>query len=380
MTVPQDLPLFRPVKVGPLTLNHRVVLAPLTRCRAFDAIPQPKAAIYYSQRATEGGLLITEATGISDTGYGYPCTPGIHTHEQVEAWKPIVQAVHDKGGYFFCQIWHCGRSSHQDYQPNGELPVSSSAIAITDGNKPISPKTFKPAEYPVPRALEAHEIPGIVDQFRQAARNAIDAGFDGVELHGANGYLIDQFLKDEVNHRTDQYGGSIENRCRFALEVVKAVADEIGAERTALRLSPFGGFQNATDSHPYALITYLLEELNKLNLAYVHFVEPRIAGNATLDQTPHTLAPFRAVYKGTVIVAGGYTREEGNKAIESGKADLVCYGRLFIANPDLPKRFLLGAPLNAYDRSTFYSQGDEGYIDYPFLEEGVKSPAGVLAA
>ncbi|GAB4814383.1 hypothetical protein N2152v2_001429 [Parachlorella kessleri] len=284
----------------------------------------------------------------------YPHTPGIYLPEQA---------------FFFCQLWHVGRASHNDYQPNGEPPVSASAIPITDGNQVFSFKAGKMVDFPTPRALEVSEIPGVVDDYRKAARNSLTAGFSGVEIHGANGYLIDQFLKDEANHRTDEYGGSIENRCRFALEVVKAVADEVGSDKVGIRLSPFGGFQNATDSHPYGLVSYLLEELNKLDLAYVHFVEPRAGGNADIPETPHTLEPFRKVYKGTAIAAGGYKRESGMEAIASGHSDLVAYGRWFIANPDMPKRFALGAPLNKYHRDTFYSQGNEGYIDYPFLED-----------
>lgn len=370
MTVAADLPLFRPYKLpGGQELQHRIVYAPLTRCRALNTIPQPNAAIYYAQRASEGGLIICEATVVTELGYGYPHTPGIHTEEQIEAWKPIVQSVHDKGGVFFCQLWHCGRASHPDYNPNGELPVSSSAIPITDGNQCFSLKAMAMVDYPVPRALDASEIPGIVDLYRQAARNALDAGFDGVEIHGGNGYLIDQFLKDICNHREDEYGGSIENRCRFALEIVKAVTDEIGARQVGIRLCPFGGFLDSTDSHPYALTTYLLEELSKFDLSYVHLIEPRIGGIVDLEYTPYTLAPFRQIYKGTLIVAGGHTKETGNAAINSGHGDLVAYGRTFLANPDLPKRFLRDpVPLNKYDRATFYSQGEEGYIDYPFLE------------
>lgn len=377
MTVPRSAPvaangadaLFTPVQLGPYTLKHRIVYAPLTRCRAFNNVPQPNAATYYGQRATEGGLIISEGTVISEQGRGYPCTPGLYTTEQVEAWKPIVEAVHAKGAIFFSQIWHTGRASHPDYQPNEELPVGPSAKAVGDGTQTFSLKTMQMEDYPVPRALDASEIPAIIDQYRVAAANAIAAGFDGVEIHGANGYLIDQFLKDNVNDRTDEWGGSIENRCRFALEVVKAVAGEIGANKTGLRLSPFGGFLDVSDSHPYALTTYLLEELAKLDLAYVHLVEPRTAGVDDVDPGRRTLAPFRAVYPGTLIVAGGYNRDDGAAAIESGRADLICYGRHFLSNPDLPLRFKLGAPLNKYDRATFYTQGEEGYLDYPFLEQ-----------
>eukprot|EP00887_Chlorella_sp_A99_P005008 scaffold4.g5008.t1 len=323
----------------------------------------------------------------------------VRAQEQVEAWQPITKAVHDKGATFFCQarrswehaslhhgcaparlLWHVGRASHPHYQPNEELPVSSSAIAVGNGSQCFSLKSMQLEDYPAPRALEKEEIPGIVEEFRVAARNAIAAGFDGVEVHGANGYLIDQ---DNVNHRTDEYGGPIENRCRFALEVVRAVVEEVGADRVGLRLSPFGSFLSATDSHPYALTTYLLEELNEFNLAYVHLVEPRTGGSVDVDPGAYSLDPFRKVYRGTVIAAGGYKRDDAATAVASGRADLVAFGRWFLANPDLPRRFQLGAPLNKYDRNTFYTQGEEGYVDYPVLEdteEGCAFLAGLAKA
>ncbi|KAI3428554.1 hypothetical protein D9Q98_007376 [Chlorella vulgaris] len=363
-------PLFTPYALpGNLQLKHRMVYAPLTRCRAFDQIPQPNAAQYYAQRSTPGTLLISEATCISDRAHGYPCTPGLYTEEQVEAWKPIVSAVHEKEAVFFAQLWHVGRASHQHYQPNEEQPISASSKAVGSGEQVFSPKSMQMEDYPAPRQLDASELPAIVEQYRVAARNALDAGFDGVEVHGANGYLIDQFLKDGINDRTDDYGGPIENRCRFALEVMKAVCEEVGSEKVGLRLSPFGGFLDAHDSHPYALNIYLLEELNKMNLAYVHLIEPRVAGSGDRSEGNDSIASFRSVYNGTLISAGGFNAENGAKAIASGHCDLVCYGRLFLANPDLPRRFQLGAPLNKYDRNTFYSQGTEGYTDYPFLEE-----------
>lgn len=231
-------------------------------------------------------------------------------------------------------------------------------------------KTFQLEDYPVPRALETHELPGIIDEFVQAAIKAREAGFDGVEIHGANGYLLDEFLKSEINHRTDEYGGSIENRARLVIEVVKAVADAIGADRVGIRLSPFGGFLNATDEHPYALITYLLEELNKIGIGYVHLVEGRAGGNSDLpNDAAKTLEPFRKVWRGTFIAAGGYQRQNAIEAIENGSADLIAFGRWALANPDFVKRLALDAPLNKYNRDTFYSFGEEGYTDYPFLEE-----------
>ncbi|XP_057844632.1 putative 12-oxophytodienoate reductase 11 isoform X2 [Cryptomeria japonica] len=366
-TKPSSQPLLTPYQMGSFHLAHRVVLAPLTRQRSYNNIPQPHAILYYSQRTTRGGLLIAEATGVSDTAQGYVDTPGIWTQEQVEAWKPIVKAVHDKGGIFFCQIWHCGRYSHVDYQPNGQSPVSSAS-------KPISGKIGLPnrkdvADFSTPRPLKTEEIPNIVADFRKAARNAIDAGFDGVEIHGAHGYLVDQFMKDSVNDRTDCYGGTLENRCRFAVEVVEAVVDEIGAEHVGIRLSPFSAHSEAYDSNPEALGLYMAEALNKYNILYAHLVEPRVLNSQTTIASGKSLIPIRKAFKGTLLAAGGYDQNDGNKAISSGKADLVVYGRLFLANPDLPKRFELNAPLNKYHRETFYtSDSVVGYTDYPFLE------------
>ncbi|MQL99926.1 hypothetical protein Taro_032659 [Colocasia esculenta] len=360
------IPLLTSYKMGKFQLSHRVVLAPLTRSRSYGNVPQPHAILYYSQRATKGGLLITEATGVSDTAQGYPETPGIWTKEQVEAWKPIVDAVHAKGGVFFCQIWHVGRVSNHSYQPNGQAPISST-------DKQVSPQVQHDDSvslYSPPRRLRADEIPQIVNDFRLAARNAIEAGFDGVEIHGAHGYILEQFMKDSVNDRTDKYGGSLENRCRFPLQVVEAVVDEVGADRVGIRLSPFADFADSWDSDPLALGLHMVESLNKYGILYCHVVEPRMAiveGRRKLQQG---LLPLRQVFKGTFIAAGGYDREEGNKAVASGYTDLVTFGRLFLANPDLPRRFELNAPLNKYNRMTFYIPDPVvGYTDYPFLEE-----------
>ncbi|KAI3417448.1 Oxidored_FMN domain-containing protein [Psidium guajava] len=359
-------PLLTPYKMGRFDLSHRVVLAPLTRQRSYQNVPQPHAILYYSQRTSKGGLLITEATGVSDTAQGYPDTPGIWTKEQVEAWKPIVDAVHAKGGIFFCQIWHVGRVSNTGFQPNGQAPISSS-------DKPLTPQLrsngIDVAQFTTPRRLRTDEIPNIVNDFRLAARNAIAAGFDGVEIHGAHGYLIEQFMKDQVNDRTDQYGGSLENRCRFTLEIVEAIVNEIGADRVGIRLSPFATYSEAGDSNPKALGLYMVEQLNKHGILYCHMVEPRMKTVGEICQCPHSLVPMRNLFKGTFIVAGGYTREDGNSAVAGNRADLVAYGRFFLANPDLPKRFELDAPLNKYDRETFYiSDPVIGYTDYPFLE------------
>ncbi|KAH9781308.1 12-oxophytodienoate reductase 2 [Citrus sinensis] len=359
------IPFLTPYKMGNFNLSHRVVLAPLTRQRSYNNVPQPHAILYYSQRTTKGGFLIAEATGVSNTAQGNPNTPSIWTKEQVEAWKPIVDAVHAKGGIFFCQIRHVGRVSNRDYQPNGQAPISST-------DKPLTPQIrangVDVAQFPPPRRLRTGEIPQIVNDFRLAARNAIEAGFDGVELHGAHGYLIDQFLKDQVNDRTDQYGGSLENRCRFTLEIVEAVSNEIGADRVGIRLSPFANYMESGDSNPEALGLYMAESLNKYGILYCHMVEPRMKTREEKSECPHSLLPMRKAFKGTFLVAGGYDREDGNKAIAEGRADLVVYGRLFLANPDLPRRFELNAPLNKYNRETFYTSDPVvGYTDYPFL-------------
>ncbi|KAJ4831318.1 putative 12-oxophytodienoate reductase 11 [Turnera subulata] len=355
------IPLLTPYKMGEFNLSHRIVLAPLTRNRSYGNVPQPHAILYYSQRTTKGGLLIAEATGVSDTAQGYPETPGIWSKEQVEAWKPIVDAVHEKGGVFFCQIWHVGRVSTYALQPNGQAPISSTDKGCTPG--------FEGVDWAPPRRLRTDEIPGIVNDFRLAARNAIEAGFDGVEIHGAHGYLIDQFMKDKVNDRTDEYGGSLENRCRFALEVVEAVVKEIGGDRVGIRLSPFVDYMESGDSNPDALGLYMANALNRFGILYLHAIEPRMVKIWDRYETPHSLLPMRKAFKGSLIAAGGYNRDDGNKAVAEDYADLVAFGRLFLANPDLPKRFELNAPLNKYNRSTFYIPDPVvGYTDYPFLD------------
>ncbi|CAE5957813.1 unnamed protein product [Arabidopsis arenosa] len=332
METKQSIPLLAPYKMRLFNLSHRVVLAPLTRSRSYGSIPQPHAKLYYTQRTTPGGLLISEACTVSETSLGYPDIPGIWTRKQVEAWKPIVDAVHSKGGIFFCQIWHGGRVFHQD-QPNGEAPVSST-------DKPLMSKNMYG-----------------------------EAGFDGVEVHGAHGYLIDQFLKDKVNDRSDEYGGSLENRCRFALEVIEAVVNEIGPDRVGIRLSPFADYMESGDSNPEALGLYLVQAMNKHGILYCHIVEPRMKTLEGILECKESLTPMRIAFKGTFIVAGGYSREDGNKAVEEGRTDLVAYGRTFLANPDLLRRFELNEPLNKYDRTTFYTSDPVvGYTDYPFLE------------
>ncbi|KAK1263539.1 12-oxophytodienoate reductase 1 [Acorus gramineus] len=359
------IPLLTPHKMGKFDLSHRIVLAPLTRQRSYGNVPQPHAIIYYSQRATNGGLLITEATGVSDTAQGYTDTPGIWTKEHVEAWKPIVKAVHDKGAIFFCQLWHVGRVSNTSFQPNGQDPICPS-------DRPLTPQlrhSGEGAEFSPPRRLGIKEIPGIVNDFRAAARNAMEAGFDGVEIHGANGYLIEQFMKDSVNDRTDEYGGSIENRCRFAREVVEAVIDEIGHERVGMRLSPYSDYMECYDSNPNDLGMYMARTLSKYKLVHLHVVEPRMVVVEGRMKIQHSLRPMREAFGGTFIAAGGYNREEGNKVVKEGYTNLVAFGRLFLANPDLPRRFESDAPLNKYDRKTFYIPDPViGYTDYPFLD------------
>ncbi|CDP10745.1 unnamed protein product [Coffea canephora] len=364
----QPIPLLTPYKMGPFQLSHRVVLAPLTRQRSYGNVPQPHAALYYSQRTTKGGFLIAEATGVSDTAQGYTDTPGIWTKEHVEAWKPIVDAVHAKGGIIFCQLWHVGRVSNYDAQPNGQAPISSTDKALTPRVQSNS-TGFDLEYYSPPRRLRKEEIPNIVNDFRLAAINAIEAGFDGVEIHGAHGYLIEQFMKDEANDRTDEYGGSMENRCRFALEIVEAVSNAIGPLRVGIRLSPFTYFNDSADSNPNALGLYMAEALNKYGILYLHMVDPKLRFNPNFKRHDGSLLPMRKAFKGTFLAAGGYLREDGNEAIAENGADLIAYGRWFLSNPDLPRRFELNAPLTKYDSSTFYiSDPVIGYTDYPFLE------------
>ncbi|XP_057436774.1 putative 12-oxophytodienoate reductase 11 [Lotus japonicus] len=356
------IPLLTPLKMRKFNLSHRIVLAPLTRTRSYNFVAQPHAALYYSQRATKGGFLIGEASGVSDTAQGYPNTPGIWTTEQVQAWKPIVEAVHKKGGIFFCQLWHAGRVSNYGFQPDGQPPISSTNKAVQ--------KEGSSTKYPPPRPLTTGEIPKVVHDFRMAAKNAIEAGFDGVEIHGANGYLLEQFLKDKVNDRDDEYGGTLQNRCRFPLEVMKAVVDEIGADKVGVRLSPYADYCDCGDSNPQALGIYMAQALSQLSVLYCHVIEPRMKTMFDKsDSNNVSLMPMRKAFTGTFIVAGGYNRSEGNRVIASGGADLVAYGRLFLANPDLPRRFQLDAELNEADRSTFYTTDPViGYTDYPFLE------------
>ena len=357
-------PLLTPFRIGKYQLRNRVVMAPLTRRRATDThVPTDIMRIYYEQRAS-AGLIIAEATNISAQAVGYMNSPGIYTEEQTEAWKPITKAVHHKGGLIFLQLWHTGRVSHPLLQPNGKLPVSASALAAKGRiNTPQGQK-----EMVVPRELDTEEIPAIVQDYRNAAVNAIEAGFDGIEIHGANGYLPDQFLHDGSNKRTDSYGGSIENRCRFIMEITDTCCDAIGQNRVGVRLSPSGIYKDMFDSDPVALYEYLIAKLNDRNLAYLHLMEPYVAlepekkyAKYLKKVTPH----FRKIFNGPLITNVGFDFESGNKIIKEGHADMVAFGKLYISNPDLVERFTKGAPLNPWDESTFYYGGERGYVDYP---------------
>lgn len=360
--------LFKPLRLGALALPNRVIMPALTRMRAgAGGIPTPLNALYYAQRAS-ADLNITEATAVSVQGQGYPQMPGVHTAEQVAGWRLVTDAVHAKGGRIVLQIVHHGRWSHSSYSRDGSLPVAPSAIAPP--GRAYTPN-FEQRRYETPRALETSELPGIVADFRQAARNARVAGFDAVEIHGANGFLLDQFLQDGSNRRTDAYGGTIENRARFLLEVVDAVAADIGAERTAVRLSPHGNLGSLSDSDTVPHFTHVIRELGKRHLAYLNLIEPRassagIADDASVDSA-NNASLFRHLFDGPMITAGGYTTEMGVAAIGAGLAAAVALGRMFIANPDLPERIRTGAALNAFDRSTAYGGGAQGYTDYPTL-------------
>ena len=359
---PEPTTLFAPYRAGDLELSNRLVMAPMTRSRALDGnVPNSLAATYYAQRAS-AGLIVTEATQVSPQGVGYIRTPGIHSAEQVAAWKTITDTVHRAGGKIFAQLWHVGRVSHPDFHA-GALPVAPSALPV-EGEAFTSRGRTKLV---TPRALETNELPGIIAQFRQAAENAKAAGFDGVELHGANGYLLDQFLRDGSNHRTDAYGGSIHNRARLPLEVTEAVIGVWGPQRVGYRLSPYFSGYSMTDSNPIETFSFIAAELSKRQLLYLHVVEaiagPAAAPAATVRATPI----LRDKFKGTLIVNGGYDAHSGDAAIARGEADLVAFGVPFLANPDLPARYRRNAGLNAPDQATFYAGEEKGYIDYPAL-------------
>ncbi|WP_370263258.1 alkene reductase [Limnobacter sp.] len=360
-----DLALFQPGKIGGIEVKNRVVMAPLTRCRADEAagdIPgSPMNVLYYTQRAN-AGLIISEGTQVAPGGKGYMATPGIYSEQQIEGWKPITQAVHAAGSKIVAQIWHVGRITH----PN-----------LTGGLDPIAPSAIAPGvvaythqgkvDIPVPHAMSVTEIQDVIAQFRQGAANAMRAGFDGVEIHGANGYLIDQFLRDGANQRTDAYGGTVENRARFALELVDAVVAEIGADKVGIRLSPLTPFNNLSDSNPQALFSYLIQELDKRNIGFIHMIEGATGGDRNVPGFDYQAA--RRSFKGSWIVNNGYTREMAIEAVQEKRADAVSFGRLYIANPDLVERLKQNAPMNEPDPNTFYVPGEKGYTDYPTLSK-----------
>ena len=366
-TIPltNDQKLFQPARIGDIEVANRIVMAPLTRSRADEAggdVPGSAMNIEYYRQRSNAGLIISEGTQVSPLGKGFIATPGIYSDAQVEGWKPITQAVHDAGSRIVAQIWHVGRVTHAD---------------LTGGVQPVAPSNVRPnamvhthngkVDLQQPRALSVEDIMIIVGQYRVGAANAIRAGFDGIELHGANGYLIDQFLRDGANHRTDEYGGSIENRCRFALEVIDAVIAEIGAGRVGIRLSPVTPANDLSDSNPQAVFGYLIEQLNLRGIAFIHFVEGATGGSR--DVPGFDFAWARKTFNGTYIANNGYDREMALDAVQTGRADAIAFGRLFIANPDLVLRLQQNAPLNTPNPQTFYTQGTAGYTDYPQLDQ-----------
>lgn len=355
-----SIDLFSPVTLGSITLKNRIVMAPLTRNRAGEGgVPHDLNVVYYSQRAT-AGLIVTEATPISPMAHGYPALPGIYTDAQVAGWKKITDAVHAKGGKIVLQLWHVGRISHP---------------SLLDGAQPVAPSAIQPAgkaftykglvDYVEPRALLLGELPGIIADFVHATKCALAAGFDGVEVHAANGYLLDQFLRDGSNTRDDNYGGSIENRARFLMEVMKAVVETAGSDKVGLRISPVNPFNDMKDTNPQVLFNYVTEQLNQFNIAYLHVVEGGIHGGGESD--PFDFYAMRKLFKGSYMANLSYDKERGNAAIASGHADVIAYGVPFIANPDLVERFKKDAPLNQADSKTFYGGTEKGYTDYAFL-------------
>ena len=364
--------LFTPVQIGAITLKHRVVMPPLSRLRAQwpSGVPSDLNLEYYSQRASDGGLIFTEATAISPTGRGYRGAPGIYSDEQVSGWKRVTDAVHAKGGRMFVQLWHAGRTTH--IATTGEEPVTASVDPTYWADPEMLVVTPDGFSQPSPhRALETAEIAGVIEQYRAAAVNAKRAGFDGVELMAANGHLIDQFLQDNSNKRTDRYGGSMENRARLLFEVAEALISVWGADRVGVRLAPSGTFNGMADSDPRTLFRYVAERLNDLKLAYLHIIEPRIKGGDLIAEGmgPVAAQELGQIFKGPIIAAGGFEPDTAEAAVANGVASLIAFGRQFIANPDLPKRIKLGLPLNRYDRSTFYGFDARGYTDYPTYEE-----------
>jgi N-ethylmaleimide reductase len=363
--------LFDPVQAGDLHLANRIVMAPLTRNRSPGAVPLPITATYYEQRAS-AGLLITEATAISHQGQGYADVPGLYGTEQLDGWKRVTDAVHAKGGKIVVQLWHVGRISHTELQPDGGQPVAPSAITAKSKTVLIKDGVASFVETSEPRALKAEELPGIVHSYAAAARNAVEtAGFDGVEVHGANGYLLDQFLKRNSNQRTDDYGGSIENRARLLLEATRAIADAIGGGKTGIRLSPVTPANDVHDEDPQPLFEYVVKQLASLNLAYIHVIEGATGGPREIADRPFDYEALKAAYrqaggKGAWMVNNNYDKPLAETAVKEGD-DLVAFGRPYIANPDLVRRLREDAPLNPLDKATLYGGGEKGYTDYPAL-------------
>jgi N-ethylmaleimide reductase len=365
-----DKILLNPFFLNDFLLPNRFVMAPLTRQRAAKGyVLNEMHARYYAQRAS-AGLIISEASQIAPKGMGYENTPGIYSPQQIEGWKGVTRAVHKAGGRIFCQLWHVGRHSHPMLQADGGLPFGPSAVAET---VPISTPKGK-MEAVIPKALSKEEIAQTIHDYRQAALNAMQAGFDGVEIHGANGYLIEQFLNDSSNIRRDKYGGTIENKCRFGLEVTKAVVEAIGSKRTGIRLSPSGTNFGVRNNKPVETYDYLVDKLNAFNLAYLHLIEPVQSSLEQLPQYLKVVTPhFRKIFKGTLITSAGYNFASAEKVIADGHADLVAFGKLFISNPDLPERYAASAPLNDWDINTFYGGNEKGYTDYSFLTKNLKA-------
>ena len=356
--------LFSPLQLGPLSLPNRMVMAPMTRSRTSQPgdVPNALMATYYAQRAS-AGLIVSEATQISRQGQGYSFTPGIYSEAQVDGWRRVTDAVHAAGGRMVLQLWHVGRMSHASFHADG-LPVAPSAIQ--PAGKAFTEHGFEP--HPTPRALETAEIPGIVEQYRHAAECAKRAGFDGVEIHAANGYLLDQFMRDKTNHRTDQYGGSIENRVRLTLEVTQAVVDVWGADRVGIRLSPVSPANDCGDSHPEPVFTYAVEQLNRFGLVYLHVVEGATGGPREVENG-FDLQKLRQRFTGTFMANNGYDLALAIEVRKENRADLIAFGKPFIANPDLVERLQRGGPFNDLDRATLYGGDAHGYLDYPTLDE-----------
>jgi N-ethylmaleimide reductase len=367
--------LFSPLQVGPYRLNHRVVMAPLTRMRAerTSFAPRELNAEYYGQRATAGGLIIAEASPVAATGRGNPATPGIYSDQQIEGWRKVTGAVHAKGGFIFLQLWHVGRVSHSSLQPGSVLPVAPSAVPITGDGIVAMTASGKPEPYETPRALETEEIAGVVEAFRQGAHNALAAGFDGVEIHGANGYLLEQFLQSHTNLRNDRYGGSIANRARLLLEIVDAAIGICGADRVGVRLSPYGVANGSGEPEPMPLYSHVIRALDPPGLAFLHFIEPRSSGAGRAEvnhqNVPSAMQLFRPLWRGVLISAGGFDGASAAAALAAGHADAIAFGRHFISNPDLPARIRRGVPFTPYNRATFYGGEAAGYTDYPFHDE-----------